>query len=48
MNDLDFAAEMIAKFILLCCPEDKADLARLFRPIPTSRIADYMGSGYQF
>ena len=47
MDDLDFSAKMIAKLFILCCPK-REDYEKVFRRMNTSRIVDYMGSGYPF
>lgn len=46
-SELDYAAHMIAKLLLLCSPpiENWKDL---FRPIHGFLMGDYMGTGYPF
>ena len=46
-DDLDFAAKMIAKLFILCSPK-REDCDKVFRRMNTSRIVDYMGSGFPF
>ena len=47
MDDLDFSAMIIAKIFILCCPK-REDYDKVFRRMNTSRIVDYIGSGYPF
>lgn len=47
MDDLDFSAKMIAKLFILYYPK-REGYGKVFRRMNTSRIVDYMGSGYSF
>lgn len=46
-KDFDMAVSLIAELIKICNPP-KEYWPELFRKKNTSRIADYMGSGYTF
>ena len=46
MDDLDFAAKIVAKLFMICSPKMQ-ERGKLFKRI-TPRVGDYMGSGYSF